>query len=169
MALIVEDGTGRADAESYCSVAYADAYFSARNVSNWDGSDAHKEGLLRLATDFMQQRYTSLWQGYRKTSTQALDWPRYDVIAFEYDVSSTVVPDAIMRACAELAHRANHATDNYLNPDLGRKTVREKVDVIEVEYDPSAPVNAQYLAVDAIVRPYTKGWVGNVMHGVLRT
>lgn len=30
MALIFEDGTGRADADSYCSVADADAYLAAR-------------------------------------------------------------------------------------------------------------------------------------------
>lgn len=40
MSLIVEDGTGLPDAESYASVAFADAYFTARNNSAWTGTDA---------------------------------------------------------------------------------------------------------------------------------
>lgn len=50
MTLIVETGAGLAISESYASVAYADDYFTARNNANWDGNNAHKEGLLRIAT-----------------------------------------------------------------------------------------------------------------------
>ena len=44
MALIVEDGTGLSDANSYVSVAYADAYFIARNVT-YSGYGLHGSGL----------------------------------------------------------------------------------------------------------------------------
>ena len=41
--MIVEDGTGLVDANSYASVAEADAYFSARGVTDWKNSDTAKE------------------------------------------------------------------------------------------------------------------------------
>ena len=39
MALITEDGTGRDDAESYVTVAYADNYATAHGLSAWTGAD----------------------------------------------------------------------------------------------------------------------------------
>ena len=146
MALVVEDGTGRADAESYCSVAHADAYFAARGLTSWDGSDAHKEGLLRKATDYMKARYGHQWKGTRINSTQALDWPRYDVIAWGYSVDSASVPTDVKNACAEFAHRAN---TQDLWADRTRATKREKVDVIEVEYDTAGNRDLQYPLIDA--------------------
>lgn len=35
MALEVEDGSGKANADSYISVADADAYFAARGITLW--------------------------------------------------------------------------------------------------------------------------------------
>jgi hypothetical protein len=35
MALEVEDGTGKADAEAYADVAYVDAFYTARGVTAW--------------------------------------------------------------------------------------------------------------------------------------
>lgn len=153
MALIVEDGTGKSNAESYCTVAFADAHFAARNVPSWDGSEAHREGLLRLATDYMLARYQ--WAGERVTATQALDWPRSGIVAHGFDVASNAVPLAIQRACAELAHRANHSPSGLM-PDLGKTTVREKVDVIEVEYSqqPGARESTSFDAVDKMLFPY---------------
>lgn len=54
MALIVEDGTGLADAESYLSVADADTYHADRNNEAWqDYSTAEKEAALRKATQYI--------------------------------------------------------------------------------------------------------------------
>ena len=78
MSLIVEDGTGRADAESYASVSVADAYHTARGNTAWAAlaTTALKEAALRKATDYLGQTYGLRWKGYRMTTTQALDWPR---------------------------------------------------------------------------------------------
>ena len=43
MALIVEDGTGKATANSYVSLAVADAYFLLRGNADWAGPDTEKE------------------------------------------------------------------------------------------------------------------------------
>jgi hypothetical protein len=59
MALIVEDGTGRADAESYVSVADADTYHANRGELRRGRRSApppSKEQLLRQATEYMLRR-----------------------------------------------------------------------------------------------------------------
>jgi hypothetical protein len=155
MTIIVEDGTGLADAESYISVGDANTYHAARGNTDWAAlSDADKESALRRATDYMLQAYRSRWSGQRATSTQALDWPRYGVIVDWFELSSDVVPVAVERACAELALRASSAD---LAADLERGIKRQKVDVIETEYDTASPQQKRYRAVDNLLAPYLMG------------
>lgn len=154
MTIIVEDGTGLADAESYASVAYADAYFSSRNVSNWDGSDAHKEGLLRIATEYIDSVFGQRFKGTRNTITQALQWPRDGVSVDGFDLDSDVIPVNLMRATCEIAMQANH-TD--LLPNLEQAVIREKVDVLEVEYDSSSPRIVRLSKANALLAKYLTG------------
>ncbi|HWH74773.1 MAG TPA: DnaT-like ssDNA-binding protein, partial [Methylibium sp.] len=80
MALEVEDGTAKSDAESYVSVAEASAYHSLRGNTLWATmSEGEMEAALRRATDYLVQTYRDQWAGYRATTTQALDWPREEV------------------------------------------------------------------------------------------
>jgi hypothetical protein len=78
MALIVEDGTGLANAESYVSVAAATTYHANVGNTAWAAitSDTTKEQLLRKATDYMVAQYRLQYAGCRRYSTQSLDWPR---------------------------------------------------------------------------------------------
>lgn len=162
--LIVEDGSGLPNAESYCSVAFADAYFAARNVSSWDGSTEHREGLLRIATEYMLGQYQFV--GERVKREQALDWPRVDAWAYGFPIDSNTVPEAIMRACAELAHRANHST---LQPDIGKRTIREKVDVIEVEYSEGSRESTYFAQVDRILMPFLESTSSGINRSVIRS
>ena len=141
MALIVEDGTALANAESFCSVAFADTYLDARGFALWAPlATLVKESALRRASDYMEQAYRERWAGYRTTGTQSLSWPRTLVPqkdapggyrAWPFYYATNIVPTLVQNACASLAYRATTAT---LAPDLGRMTTREKVDVIEVSY-----------------------------------
>lgn len=159
MSLIVEDGTGLANAESLISVADATAYHAARGNAAWAAlaSDIIREQLLRKATDYMGQVYRMSWAGYRKTTAQALDWPRYEVPIIDspafglayYDENS--VPTIVKNACAELALRA--ASDD-LAPDLEQRIKREKIDVIETEYDSTSPQYVRYRAIDNMLAPF---------------
>ena len=168
MALIVEDGTGLATAESYISVADANAYFLARGNTTWGAlSDAQCEEALRKATDFMLQRYRSLWQGYRLGSTQALDWPRVDVEVDGFGVPSDEVHVLVERACAELAYRSTVA-DLLPDTSSGGQVTREKVDVIEVEYLPGSNPAPTYPAIDQLLAPLLEYAPGSANRPVLR-
>lgn len=164
MALIVEDGTGLATAESYISVTAATTYFSNIGETAWAAlaSDAVREACLRKATSFMLGRYRPRWDGTRKGTTQALDWPRslvpikdapdlYGGSDSYYDDAS--VPAAVANACASLALRA--ATADLL-ADQTRTVSSVTVGPISTTYDPVSSQAVQYKEVDAMLAPYLK-------------
>lgn len=160
MALIVEDGSGMANAESYVSVANADTYHSNLGNASWALlTTTVKEQLLRKATNYMVQMYRYAWAGIRKNDTQSLDFPRFLVPKYDngamysyYDEDS--VPKEVQDACCEFALKANSAS---LAPDLDRLTKREKVGVLEVEYDNTKGVPyIQYRAMDNMLYPLMK-------------
>lgn len=154
MALIVEDGTGKADAESYCGVAFADAYHARRLNTEWGPLDvATKEAHLIKATEYLDAKYGAKWIGSRKVATQALGWPRLNAVVDGVEVDADSVPVQIVRACAELAFKSFKLA-GQLQPDLKRAKLKVKVDVIETEYDPKSPEQIRYQAVETMVAPF---------------
>lgn len=148
MALIVEDGTGKVDAESYCSVDDADTHHAARGVTNWATlSTAEKEQALRRACDYMEANYGTRWAGERYTDTQALSWPRIYVPrrTKTTDYNNDEIPVEVVRANAELAFRA--AAGDLL-ADVGTQVKSETVGPISVTYADGARQSTVYKAVD---------------------
>lgn len=154
MSLIVEDGSGKSNSESYISVADADTYHSNRGNTDWAAlTTTVKEQLLRKATEYMVAVYRLRWDGYRYVNTQALDWPRIyvpvrdicSVNAYPEYVDFDVVPVLVQNACAEFALKANAET---LLDDQEQVTIREKVGPIEVEYDKFSPQSKRYLQIE---------------------
>lgn len=160
MALIVEDGAGRADAESFASVAEADTYHAARGQGDaWDAAD-DKEVALRLATDYLEQAFRGRWLSFRTTAAQRLSWPRawvtlpdapYGYGSWAAFVPNNVVPLEVKQACMELALRT---LSGPLAPDLTRTTVMEKVGPIEVQYNRSAPAFTQLRSIEMLLAPF---------------
>lgn len=74
MALVVTPGADNAD--SYASLDEANAYFTARGLTTWTGTDSAKENALRRAADYLENQYRGRWKGYRTSETQSLSWPR---------------------------------------------------------------------------------------------
>lgn len=163
MSLIVEDGTGKSDAESYATVAAFQTYFANRKIDVTALDTATIEAMLRTSTDYMTGYYRLSWKGERKTLTQALDWPRWNVSmsdvpggygSYPYILSNTIVPAEVANACILLAWKAYNAANYELAPDIDRETLKEKVDVIEVEYNPNRPAFIRYRAVELMLKPY---------------
>jgi hypothetical protein len=181
MAIVVEDGTGLANAESYLSVADADTHFANRGFALWasEMSTAEKEQALRRSADYMLQVYRLRWAGTRVLTTQALDWPRawvprQDWLFYQGSTPNPLsdayypanaVPAEVKRAQADLAYKA---AGGELTPTLGRRTTREKVDVIEVEYSDSAPQWPVYKAIDDALRIFFKASASGVNRALVR-
>lgn len=164
MALTVEDGTGVSDAESLCSVAYADTYNAAIGNAAWATlTTDQKEQSLRKATNYLTGKYGARWAGYRTRDTQALDWPREEVpikgLAYLNHYRNDIVPKEVKDACASLALRSSAAS---LVSDEGRRVIREKVDVLETEYSPYATLQVGYPEIDMLLARYLTGGAGSV-------
>lgn len=178
MALIVEDGTGMPNSESYASVAEADSYFANRGNDAWADLDTgQKEVALRLATDYMLQNYRQSWKGTRVKGTldQALDWPRHSVYTDDITVTqryagsrflvpSDIVPKEVKHACIELAWKTTTAE---LAPDLERGVISETIGPISTTYDKGSPQYTRYRAVDLILRVLLIG--NNISAGIIRS
>lgn len=159
MALVVEDGTGKTDAESYISVTDADTRQASLGETDWAALEtAAKEQLLRKATNYMTQKYRDSWKGYRTSTTQLLCWPRSGVVV---DLSTTIdvdsLPADIANACSDLALTAN---DGELLADTTRPVIEKTIGPLTTKYGEGAAQATRYNAVESILRPYLDG-LGN--------
>ena len=119
MALIIEDGTGKSDAESYVSVADCITYCDNRGLTFSTGTTAEQEQALRRATVWLDGAYRSRYVGWRKDGrSQALEWPREGAQEQSYPygtISNAEVPQEVINANCEAAVR-ELATPGGLDP-----------------------------------------------------
>lgn len=149
---------GGASAESYASVAEAEAYLTARAVADSvfkSKGVPEKEGALRKATDYIDSYYK--FKGTKNTDAQALQWPRADVEAFGYYVPADSIPQRVKRATIELAVKA---IAGELAPDVSAQLVTaEQVGPLSVSYSDNQRNSGRVLydLVDMLLEPYTGG------------
>ena len=160
MALTVEDGTGKVDADSYLSEADADTYWAAHgNPSTWSGiTSAQKEEALRLGTQYLDLQYGQRWRGWRTNETQSLAWPRSGVRDDDgFAIDSDAIPTRLEDATAEAAIRHLTETDGLM-PDIddpGIKKLLVKVGPIteSTEYIGAADESAIFSTIEALLAP----------------
>lgn len=142
----VEDGTGVTGANSYASVADADAYFDARPRSDaWVLATAEsRANVLLHATRILDA--SVLWDGEAVSSSQALAWPRV------IDDETVALPPSVKVALYELAITLN---DRDLTADPATDGVQSlKVGPIEITADSLRPAPTIPRFVRDIVAPY---------------
>ena len=140
MALILEDGTGKADAQSYTDEQTLMYYCQAR------GTDAianmtpqQREVLLVRAMDYLEGK-ADKFKGYKTSRTQALQWPRADVgsVDWPYELyQNNCIPYQLINAQLALAVEA---FEHDLMPTLaaGPQTIltKKRVEgVVELAYE----------------------------------
>lgn len=159
MAIIVEDGTIVANANSYVSEADLTAYATQRGITLTAG----KEQLLIKAMDYLE---TLNYIGTKKTEGQSLQWPRDEVYIDGYYIESTTIPQELKNAQMMLAIEI----DSGNNPlsTIDRATKKEKVDVLEVEYMDNAASTAIIRSVSSMLRKLLKPGAGGTQFMVNR-
>lgn len=133
MAIIIEDGTNVAGANSYCDVAYGDAYFASHLHSNtWDAATPeNREVALIHATRTIETTVT--WNGIAQYDDQALGFPRsYMYDKYNVSIDENTVPEVVKQATAEMAQTLLNS-DVTSPQETGLK--RAKISSIEVEFD----------------------------------
>lgn len=159
MALVVEDGTGLATANSYIDISFADSYHSDRANASWGAAlVGAKTAALIAAAAFLDARYERRFNGYRLKATQALAWPRGE--AYDRDDNPVSgVPGAIKAAAAEAALRALAAP---LAPDMARGGMVEEVQAgpVRKKFMAGAPAETSYPAISGRLAPLLVGHRG---------
>lgn len=178
MALLVEDGSGVAGAESYAAVAAATAYWANRpqdpNAAIWTAAASvtgKQDGSLREASAYLDATFGASYVGSRKTAEQGLLWPRVDRSSgsdtplIDGDgLPVAALPVALVTAAIELAARATVAP---LAPDTTSqgwvKRRKEKVGPLEeeIEYGAAGPQDGSYGFVERLLGPL----IGGVISG----
>jgi len=151
MSFIVETGEGLSTATSYIDLefanTYADSFFSEKDYATWQAaSDNTLERLLNRATIYLDRTYEFF--GERTLSTQALEFPRADL----YDNLGYValgVPIVIKQATCMAAMKLLNKVD--LSPDVGRKTIREKIDVIENTFAEGSSLYSRFTEIENLL------------------
>lgn len=145
----------------YDTSANVDTYWSDRGNTDWAAlSTADKELNIIKATDWLERNFE--WRGNRATSDQRLHWPAdcaYDDDDFQ--IGATEAPWQVKEAMAiiaDLYRQGTYDMEGILTDDNAVK--RQKVDVIEVEYDRTLRLRGQAVIthVYALLRPVTVGW-----------
>lgn len=103
MAIVVEDGTGKTDAESYLSISDLGTYWAKYGYSAGTLTEAQKEALVIRATNIID--YNFQFDGIPTSTTQALSFPRTGCYTKNGNIiASNVIPDKLKNAVAELAY-----------------------------------------------------------------
>lgn len=182
MALIKEDGSIVAGANSYADVADADAYQTDRGRQAWlDATTEVKEAALIRATDYIESRWALVFSGDPIGDDQALSWPRRNVYYPRTGNSfpNDEVPADVLNATVEYASQIigpdgddlASMTELSITPELDDtgQTVtrkREKVDVLEEETEYSGAQGSGSVALrtirpipdaDRLVRRWLRG------------
>jgi hypothetical protein len=158
MALLVEDGTGVANANSYVSVASARTWVAARGFS-FTGTDSVVEQLLLLAMDLLET-YRAQYRGSKTASDQSLQWPRTGATLDRELLEDDAIPPLLISAQIQLAYEAQ---STVLQPSgTGQEVLKEKVGPIETEYVPRGMTTIRPLfnKANAFLDPLLRGGGG---------
>ncbi len=128
-AIVIEDGTGKTNSNSYVTEAELTTYATDRGITLNAADDAAKAILLIQAMDYIESLN---FIGDKYSEAQALQWPRSGAFIDGYSVDVDSIPTLLKQAQMENAI----GIDGGVNPlaNVSRETIKEKVGDIEVEY-----------------------------------
>ena len=182
MAFIVEDGTGKVNANSLVSVEFAKAYFTERNVTTFEDLDTEVQtASLIKATDYHEMRWGNLLSGLRMypDNPQALSFPRIDSsgVAIGTPIYDTIDPTliiaydtplAIKKAICEYAIRAS--AGDLIKDVASDSIVSQRVKIGLIEKETNFTSNSKrpetfnsYPIADMLIKPYLKTTSGAVI------
>jgi len=104
---------------------------------------------LTKAMDYME---TKQYKGYKTDNDQVLDWPRQYVYVDNVLLDSAIVPSGIIKAQHVIALSIANGYDPLAT--IERAVKREKVDVLEVEYQPNASSSPILRSINAALSDY---------------
>lgn len=146
--MVVEDGTGLENADSYVSVEFADDYFSARGVSAWkDIEDEAKEQCLVRATDYIDNMFR--WYGKKMSASQALRFPRTNLKDYEGS-EITGIPTCLKQAVCDAAMIAVDGSELFHKDNENGDVVSENITSLSFTYSRTKRETADKTLYDSV-------------------
>lgn len=161
MALIIEDGTNISNANSLVTLSEADAYFTARAITTWTGTDSAKQAALIRA---MQYLNGLSWQGLPVVYNQPLAWPRCYVNLPSGDYwPQGEIPKQVKDAQCEIALRWLIGEDLTPDMDPGGQIIRERIEgAMEIEYAPGGSNGKRVQSAERLLIPFLYSMGANI-------
>lgn len=151
--IIVEDGTLVANANSYDELANIRTFASNRGVTLPVDDDELAVMVLK-AMDYIEAQ-ACRFQGSLVSSSQALQWPRNEVVLNGDYIPNTLIPNSLKNALAQLVVVQNQGFEIQPNFSPQDYVKKEKVGPIETEYSDPLKVGIMptFTAVEAFLAP----------------
>lgn len=160
MAIIVEDGSQVANANGYVSLIEIRAFALERGIS-LSAIDSIVEVFSFKATDFFET-YSNRFKGSKVSGTQALQFPRENFSLDGFAFSSDEVPSLVRKCICQLVIELHNGIDIAPTTD-GKFLIREKIDVIENEWQPGSSSGQPNLTLfEAFIAPLLQTSTGGV-------
>lgn len=170
MALILEDGSGVPNSNSYADVAFADAYFARHPFygDTWAAiaTVTEKENLLIFASAWIDNNFD--WRGSKTLDGNSMRWPR--VGARDRDllpIANNVIPEQLREAVCEMACYLLRGDWEAATTSQAQGISELKIDVIELKFDGSIKIPAAPPAVPRLLRGLYDGGFGSRVAKVL--
>jgi len=150
---------------AYDTLANVRTYWLERGDTTWAVlTDAAAEVLIIKATDYVDRTWEFI--GDKATGTQRLKWPRKYAEVEGFTLSDSDVPWQVEEATAQLAELFRLGTydlQGIVTNDVAA-IIKQKVDVIEVEYDASKRLQGGAIPshVYELLRPVVRGNSGGL-------
>lgn len=169
-ALVVEDGTGKADADSYNSVTAIRTFWLNRGVDLTEHTDEVLGAKAREAFDYINT--IGRYKGAREFQAQRGQFPRLGLVDWD-GFTVTGVPGAVTDAHCTLT-RAALDGPLYTDLDRGGKITSESIGPLSTSYAYDAPVGKVFRAAMAFLQPFVRDvsqqfapFIGGVAGGVM--
>lgn len=158
MALIVENGSQVAGANTYAAMDAIRAYALARGVTL--GLDSQVETFNSIAIDYLEGKRKD-YLGSKVAVTQSLQFPRVDLIIDGFDFPSTSIPNELIRANCQLIVEQSLGI-NILPTQNNPAIKSESVGPIKTDYavNPGSVFEPYLSAVDLLLAPLMKSGSG---------
>lgn len=159
MALIVEDGTIVANADSYISLADARTRAAILGVS-LNSTDGTAELQLQQATIYIDRTYRARFQGQKTNLDQSLQFPRVRVVIDDDSLGSNEIPQELIDAQIFAAAQLESGESFYTNNDGRSIKLNEAVGAVKQEYFNNGKTGSQksFGDVDLTIRPLLDGF-----------
>ena len=150
MALVVEDGSVVAGANTYVTLAEFKAWADDRGITY--GTDAAVTQQIYRAMDYFERLQ---FIGNKANENQPLQWPRTEALIDGYYADATEIPAPVKLAVYEAV--VVEAAGNSELEVQDRRTLKEKIGDIEVQYADNSEnrkiTPALQYALNKIVQP----------------